>query len=75
MSGHEDMASALLETVKAERALSRTLKNYPGEWVAIRGQDVVAHAKEFDELMAQIDSDEVDSVLRVAEDQRAVCFF
>jgi hypothetical protein len=70
-----NMLDDLQEQVAAERQLNEALKDYAGQWVAVRKHEVVSHADSLDELMAQIEPDEVESVFRVAEDQQAVCFY
>lgn len=64
------------EEVQAERELSKELENYPGQWVAVRGHEVVASADTLGELLEQVESagEEVE-VLRVPAEKAAACFF
>jgi len=63
------------EQVQAERRLGGTLDQYPGEWVAVRDHEVVAHASTIEALIEQIEASEEVEVFQVAEDPHAACFF
>jgi hypothetical protein len=63
------------EQVQAERRLGDTLDQYPGEWVAVRDYEVVAHAGTLEALLDQVEDSEAVEVFQVAEDPHAACFF
>jgi uncharacterized protein DUF5678 len=47
--------------------LSDSLKLYPGQWVAIRDHQVVAHATELENLREQIRGQQIDRFFRVPQ--------
>jgi hypothetical protein len=64
------------DQLKAEQGLGDTLREYAGQWVAIRDYEVVASAESLDELLDQIEGESEDTtVLQVTEDENVTCFF
>lgn len=66
------------EMVQAEKELGKELEKYSGEWVAVCGQEVVAHAASLGELLEQVESQGLQdeaTVLQVPEEKAAACFF
>lgn len=45
--------------------LSESLKHYPGQWVAIRDHEVVAHAPKLESLREQIRGQQIDRFFQV----------
>lgn len=70
----DDLMVDLMAEVQAERVLGEKLEAFAGQWVAVSGHEVVAHAESLGALLDQIDADEVDGVFQVAE-QGTACFF
>jgi hypothetical protein len=64
----------LMRQVDAERELAADLDAYSGEWVAVSGHRVVAHAPTLNALLEEIDPDAVEGVFQVTE-QGTACFF
>jgi hypothetical protein len=68
----------LHRAIEGERRLGRHLEEYPGQWVAVCDQKVVAHAETLGELLEQIESQGLQdqaTVLQVPAEQAAACFF
>ncbi len=63
------------DLVQAERRLGDTLDQYPGEWVAVRDHEVVAHDATLEALLEQIEASEEVEVFQVAEDPHVACFY
>lgn len=51
--------------LQTQRRLARKLEAYAGEWVAVRGDAVVAHAKTAHDLSKRADLRAVDRIFRV----------
>ena len=66
-------ATELKQKLEVEGRLSEALLDYAGQWVAVSGDSVIAHAPTLIELLDQ--STEAESVFQVVEDKEAVCFF
>jgi hypothetical protein len=64
----------LEHALEAEEALNEDLKNYTGQWVAVAGARVVAHAKTLGELLEQVEGKEVE-LLEVPDGDCTVSFF
>jgi hypothetical protein len=60
------------EIIRDETALGDDLAGYAGQWVAVRRSKLVASAPTREQLVAQIDWDEVDTIFEVIE---GPCFF
>lgn len=74
-SDPRDISVVLMEQVRAERELAGRLSDYKGQWVAVRGHQVVANAPTLDDLMERVDVDDVDAVFEVAEVDSAAWYF
>jgi len=60
------MPTAELDSlIEAEKTLGKELKKYAGEWVAIKGHTVVAHADTPEALLEQTEDQEIDRHFRV----------
>jgi hypothetical protein len=69
-----DMAEALRERVRAQKELAEQLQDFAGKWVAVKDEEVVAHADSLDDLLEAVDPDEVE-VFEVAKEHATACFF
>jgi Family of unknown function (DUF5678) len=58
-----------------QRKLAENLANYTGEWVAVRGAEVVAHSKTLDELRELLTDIAVDGIQRVPDEATSGAFF
>lgn len=61
--------------IRAEEKLSQSLEEYAGEWVAVYRHDVVAHAEDYEDLLEQIESIEVEAVFQVPAEAGLACYF
>jgi len=52
--GRNDIAKALRQAIAAEAELAKRLREYAGEWVAVRNHEVVAYAPTLEELMEKV---------------------
>lgn len=69
-----DLMADLMSAVEAEKRLSTDLEQYAGQWVAVKDQQVVAHASTLDEVLSMVEVGEVDGVFQVAEHATASFF-
>jgi hypothetical protein len=67
--------SVLEAEVQAQRELSKALGAYIGNWVAVKGHEVIADAPTLHELLAAITDKDVDGVFQVVEESGAASFF
>lgn len=51
--------------IEAQKELSRALRKYAGQWVAVRGNEVVAHAKTAEAVRERTADQKIDRVFRV----------
>ncbi len=68
------------EQVQAERDLGEILKDYAGQWVAVRDYEVVAHDDSLGGVLGKVEGEqaggqEEPTVFKVADNQEAACFF
>ncbi len=75
-----DREPTLLEVlhsrVEAEKALSRQLADYKGQFVAVLDHRVVASGKTFDEVLSIIRENDVNAeAIFEVQEQEAACFF
>jgi hypothetical protein len=63
------------QAVEAEERLSHTLEQYAGQWVAIAGHAVVAHAETLEDLLVEVEGQEVERVQQVPQHAGLACFF
>ena len=63
------------QTLDAERQLATSFENYAGEWVAIRGHEVVQHSETLNGLLERVDTAQVDRIQHVAAKRFGFCFF
>jgi Family of unknown function (DUF5678) len=69
-----DMAEVLRQRVRAQKELAEHLQNFAGQWVAVKDEEIVAHADSLADLLKTVDPDEVE-VFEVAKEQATACFF
>lgn len=69
-----DMAEALRDRVRAQKQLAERLQEFAGQWVAVKNEEIVAHADSLEDLLETVDPDEVE-VFEVAKEQATACFF
>jgi hypothetical protein len=69
-----DMAEVLRERVRAQKQLAGQLQDFAGQWVAVKDEEIVAHADSLADLLEIVDPDEVE-VFEVAKEQATACFF
>jgi hypothetical protein len=62
-------------TLEAEEALSKSLRDYVGQWVAVVDATVVASASTLGELLEQVEGREDVELLEVPEGDCTVSFF
>jgi hypothetical protein len=63
------------ERLSAEQELLEKLQEHKGEWVAIRGADIVAAAPTREALREQVSLREIDAYFEVTPDETAVQVF
>lgn len=61
--------------IQAEKDFGKVLDQYAGQWVAVDGHDVVAHAATLQDLLGQIEEKQVETVFQVVEDGNSACFY
>jgi hypothetical protein len=63
--------------VRAEQELSEALEAFIGQWVAVKNHLVVAHADTLRELLAHIETTDLDveGVFQVIKEQGSASFF
>jgi hypothetical protein len=69
-----DMAEVLRQRVRAQKELAERLQDFGGQWVAVKDEEIVAHADSLADLLETVDPDEVE-VFEVAKEQATACFF
>lgn len=66
----------LAESLSAEEALASRLQDeFPGYWVAVRDLAVIASALTLNDLLAHVETEEVDRIIEVAESSVSGCFY
>ncbi len=63
------------EQITAEEELSRELSHHAGEWVAVSGHKIVAHAATIEELLEQATEQPEVEVFQVSDDPGLACFY
>jgi hypothetical protein len=63
------------ERIQAEEGLRDALRQYAGEWVAVRDHELIAHAQSLEELLGQVAEQQGQvEIFQAAEDDFA-CFY